>query len=147
MKRFSALTLAAMAGLLGSTVSLAANLTQINRYATVENNALAAQINPLLAVQKVHFPQQVTTVHAALDHWLQYSGFQMAPIKEQSTALRETMLLPLPSVVRDLGPLTVEEGLLVLVGKNVFTLSKDLLHRKVNFALRPQFQPKKGTKA
>ena len=146
MKRFSALTLAAMASLLGS-ISSAANLTQINRYATVENKALAAQINPLLAVQKVHFPQNITTVHAALDHWLQYSGFQMAPIKEQSTALRETMLLPLPSVVRDLGPLTVEEGLLVLVGKNVFTLSKDLLHRKVNFALRPQFQPKRGTKA
>jgi|GEM_PF-1592569 type IV pili sensor histidine kinase/response regulator len=147
MKRFSALTLAAMASLLGSTVTSAANLTQINRYATVENKALAAQINPLLAVQKVHFPQNITTVHAALDHWLQYSSFQMAPIKEQSTALRETLLLPLPSVVRDLGPLTVEEGLLVLVGNNVFTLSKDLLHRKVNFALRPQFQPKRGIKA
>ena len=146
MKRFSALTLAAMASLLGS-ISSAANLTQINRYATVENKALAAQINPLLAVQKVHFPQSITTVHAALDHWLQYSGFQMAPITEQRPALRETMLLPLPSVVRDLGPLTVEEGLLVLVGKNVFTLSKDLLHRKVNFTLRPQFQPKKGTTA
>ncbi|NDH68644.1 MAG: hypothetical protein EBY22_12220 [Gammaproteobacteria bacterium] len=136
-----------MASLLGSTVTSAANLTQINRYATVENKALAAQINPLLAVQKVHFPQNITTVHAALDHWLQYSSFQMAPIKEQSTALRETLLLPLPSVVRDLGPLTVEEGLLVLVGNNVFTLSKDLLHRKVNFALRPQFQPKRGIKA
>lgn len=146
MKRFSALTLAAMASLLGS-ISSAANLTQINRYATVENKALAAQINPLLAVQKVHFPQSITTVHAALDHWLQYSGFQMAPIKEQSTGLRETLLLPLPSVVRDLGPLTVEEGLLVLVGKNVFTLSKDLLHRKVNFTLKPQFQSKRGTTA
>lgn len=147
MRRFSALTLAAMAGLLGSSISSAANLTQINRYATVENNALAAQINPLLAVQKVHFPQQVTTVHAALDHWLQYSGFQMAPITEQSTAVRETMLLPLPSVLRDLGPLTVEEGLLVLVGKNVFSLSKDLLHRKVNFTLRPQYQHSRGSKA
>ncbi len=146
MKRFSALTLAAMASLLGS-ISSAANLTQINRYATVENKALAAQVNPLLAVQKVHFPQHITTVHTALDHWLQYSGFQMAPIKEQSTALRETMLLPLPSVVRDLGPLTVEEGLLVLVGKNVFTLSKDLLHRKINFALRPQYQHSRGSKA
>ena len=71
----------------------------------------------------------------------------MASDKEQSTALRETLLLPLPWVVRDIGPLTVEDGLLVLVGKNVFTLSKDLLHRKVNFALRPQFQPRRGHKA
>jgi type IV pili sensor histidine kinase/response regulator len=71
----------------------------------------------------------------------------MAPITEQSTAVRETMLLPLPSVLRDLGPLTVEEGLLVLVGKNVFILSKDPLHRKVNFTLRPQFQSKRGTTA
>lgn len=133
--------------LLSSSLTLATNVTQINRYATVENKAMAAQINPLFAVQKVHFPQQIGTVGAALEYWLQYSGFQMAPIKEQSTALCETSLLPLPSVIRDLGPLTVEEGLLVLVGKNVFTLKKDFLHRKINFALKPQYQPHKGTKA
>jgi len=36
----------------------AANVTQINRYATVANKPLTAQINPLLAVQKIHFPQE-----------------------------------------------------------------------------------------
>ena len=133
--------------LLGSGVAVASDVTQINRYATIENKALASQINPLLAVQKVHFPQQITTVQTALTYWLQYSGFQMASHNEQSSALQAALLLPLPSVVRDLGPLTVEEGLLVLVGKNVFTLKKDFLHRKVNFALRPQYQSQKGTKA
>ena len=133
--------------LFSSGFTLAANVTQINRYATVENKAMAAQINPLLAVQKIHFPQQIGTVGAALEYWLQYSGFQMVPTQEQNTALHETSLLPLPSVVRDLGPLTVEEGLLVLVGKNVFTLKKDFLHRKINFALQPQYQPHKGIKA
>ena len=133
--------------LFGGSLALASNVTQINRYATVENKALVAQINPLLAVQKVHFPQEVKTLSDALTYWLQYSGFRMANCEEQSKALQAALLLPLPSVVRNLGPLTVEEGLVVLVGKNVFLLKKDFLHRKVNFVLKPPYQSPKGIKA
>ena len=45
-------------GLCGSLTE-AANVTQINRYATVINKPLAAQVNPLLTVQQIHFPEQV----------------------------------------------------------------------------------------
>ncbi|HGC5865717.1 TPA: hypothetical protein ACIZCK_003101, partial [Legionella pneumophila] len=67
--------------------SIAANVTQINRYATVANKPLAAQINPLLAVQQVHFPQEVKTIGQAIEWWLKFSGFSLASKEKQSESL------------------------------------------------------------
>lgn len=119
----------------------AANVTQINRYATVENKPLTAQINPLLAVQHIHFPQEIKTVGQAMTWWLQYSGFTLASQDKQSQSLQIVMRQTLPQIDRNLGPLTVKEGLEVLAGKQVFTLVHDPLLREVNFKLKPAFVP------
>lgn len=128
--------------------SFATNVTQVNRYATVENKPLPAQINPLLTVQQIHFPQHVETVGDALTYWLQYSGFALAAEQSRSKALNDVMRQPLPQVDRHFGPLTVTDGLTVLVGQNVFMLTQDPLHRQVNFKLKPinihPIQPAKG---
>lgn len=42
--------------------SQAGNVTQINRYSTVSNKPLTAQINPLKAVQQMHFPVSIQTI-------------------------------------------------------------------------------------
>lgn len=114
----------------------AANVSQISRYATVENKPLAAQINPLDAVQLIHFPQDVQTIGQALNYWLKYSGFHLAPDDKLSSNLKLVLKQPLPQVHRHLGPLTVKDGLEVLVGKPIFTLLSNLLIREVNFKLR-----------
>ena len=119
----------------------AANVTQINRYATVINKPLPAQINPLLAVQQVHFSQEITTVGQAMTYWLSYSGFSLVPTDKQSPSLQAVMRQPLPQIVRNLGPLTVKDGLEVLAGQQVFTLVHDPLLREVNFKLKPDFAP------
>ena len=119
----------------------AANVTQINRYATVDNKPLAAQINPLLAVQQVHFSQDIKTVGQAITYWLSYSGFSLAPIDKQPQSLRAVMRQPLPQIDRNLGPLTVKDGLEVLAGQQVFTLIHDPMLREVNFKLKPAFLP------
>lgn len=121
------------------TSAMAANVTQINRYATVENKPLLSQINPLLTVQQVHFPQKVHTVGEALTHWLQYSGYTLAGESSRTKALENILKQPLPQVTRNLGPLTVQDGLEVLVGQQVFTLTSDPLNREVNFRLKPQY--------
>lgn len=117
--------------------SIAANVTQINRYATVANKPLAAQINPLLAVQQVHFPQEVKTIGQAIEWWLKFSGFSLASKEKQPESLQAIMCQALPQIDRTLGPLTVKDGLEVLVGQQSFALIEDPLLRQVNFKLKP----------
>lgn len=124
---------------LSVSVVCTAQVTQVNRYATVENKPLTSQINPLLTVQQIHFPQHIHTVGDALTHWMQYSGYALVDEQVQSQALKDIMKQPLPQVVRHLGPLTVHDGLEVLVGQHVFSLIQDPLHRQVNFKLKPQY--------
>ncbi|MBA2649351.1 MAG: hypothetical protein H0U75_07110 [Legionella sp.] len=123
--------------------SFAANVTQINRYATVANKPLAAQINPLLAVQQIHFPQEVQNIGQAVEWWLRFSGFTLVPKEKQPESLQIVMQQPLPQIDKNLGPLTVKDGLEVLVGKQSFVLIEDPLLRQINFKLQ---QGKTGRK-
>ena len=128
----------------------AQDVTQIGRYATVSNKPLQSQINPLLAIQQVHFNTKIHTVGDALHHWLSLSGYELVGEKEQPEALKVVLNKPLPQVDRDLGPLSIQEGLEVLVGQGIFKLVVDSLNRQVNFKLAPkyaQFNKKPGAKA
>ncbi|MHA3183300.1 PFGI-1 class ICE element type IV pilus protein PilL2 [Legionella pneumophila] len=127
---------------LAALAAQAANVTQVNRYATVANKPLAAQVNPLLAVQQIHFPQEVKTIGQAVDWWLRYSGFTLIAKGKQPESLQAVMRQPLPQIDRNLGPLTVKDGLEVLVGQQVFTLVEDPLLRQVNFQLKPTVKPR-----
>jgi conjugative transfer region protein (TIGR03748 family) len=118
-----------------------ADITQINRYATVANKPLAAQVNPLLAVQQIHFPQNVKTVGQALMWWLQYSGYSLVGKEKQPASLQAVMQQALPQIDRNLGPLTVKDGLEVLAGQQVFVLVVNPFLREINFKLRPNYQP------
>lgn len=113
----------------------AANITQISRYATVNNQPLAAQINPLKTVQQIHFPASVQTIGEAVNYWLLYSGYHLAPKERQSKSLQQVFQQPLPQVSRNLGPLTIAHGLTVLVGQQLFNLKQDDLLREINFSL------------
>ncbi|MBA2648203.1 MAG: hypothetical protein H0U75_01170 [Legionella sp.] len=122
--------------------SQSANVTLVNRYATVVNKPLSAQINPLLAVQQLHFPQEVQTIGEAIEWWLRYSGFALVAKDIRSKSLQAVMQQKLPQIDRNLGPLTVKDGLEVLVGKGIFTLIEDPLLRQVNFQLKPTVKPR-----
>lgn len=118
-----------------SLQSLAANITQISRYASVKNKPLPAQINPLKSIQQVHFPSSIKTIGDAVHHWLSYSGYHLVPTEKQSPHLKQILKQPLPQVDRTLGPLSIEHGLTVLVGQNLFSLTHDDLLREVSFTL------------
>jgi len=121
---------------LAAVSSHAANVTQVNRYATVDNKPLPAQVNLLLAVQHIHFPQEIKTVGQAIEYWLRYSGLRLSAQDKQSASLQMLMRQPLPQIHRHLGPLTVKDGLDVLAAKDVFSLTHDPLLREINFKLR-----------
>lgn len=113
----------------------AANITQVSRYATVSNQPLAAQINPMKTVQQIHFPVSIQTIGEAVNYWLRYSGYHLTPKEKQSESLQQVFQQPLSQVSRNLGPLTIERGLTVLVGQQLFTLKQDDLLREINFSL------------
>lgn len=121
---------------LSSALTQAANVTQINRYATVSNKPLASQVNPLFTVQQMHFPQEVSTVGDAISYWLQYSGFKLADESRLLPVFKILMKQPLPQVDRNFGPLTIQDGLVVLAGQSEFTLVQNPLTRTVNFKLK-----------
>lgn len=128
----------------------AGDVTQIGRYATVENKPLVSQVNPLLAIQQVHFNTEIHTVGDAVNHWLLFSGFSLVDEKEQHNPLKTVLMKPLPQVDRTLGPLSVKEGLEVLVGKDIFKLVVDPLNRRIDFKLSPKYahlNKKSGAKA
>lgn len=113
----------------------AANITQVGRYATVNNQPLAAQINPLKTVQQIHFPASIKTIGEAVNYWLRYSGYHLASKEKQSESLQQVFQQPLPQVSRNLGPLTIADGLTVLVGQHLFNLKQNDLLREINFSL------------
>jgi conjugative transfer region protein (TIGR03748 family) len=135
------LLLATSLSTLTLTAYAIADVTQINRYATVANKPLAAQVNPLLAVQQIHFPQEIKTVGQAINWWLQYSGYSLVAKEKQPKSLQAVMLQTLPQIDRNLGPLTIRDGLEVLAGQQVFMLVVNPLLREVNFKLKPNYQP------
>ncbi len=125
------LAILALSGL--SMPMIAANVTQVNRYATVANEPLLSQVKPLKAIQQMHFPREVKTIGEAVDYWLHYSGFQMVKTSKQPENLQSVLNQPLPQVDRSFGPLSIETGLLVLVGKDEFILEEVSFRREVNF--------------
>lgn len=113
----------------------AANITQVSRYATVNNQPLAAQINPLKTVQQIHFPASIQTIGEAVNYWLRYSGYHLVPKEKQSESLQQIFQQPVPQVSRNLGPLSIDHGLTILVGQQLFNLKQDDLLREINFSL------------
>lgn len=72
--------------LLGAAVN-ASNVTQIERYVTVDHKPKASQINPSLTVVQVHFPREVETVGQAVNYRISYSGYSLVNEEKASTEL------------------------------------------------------------
>ena len=94
----------------------------------------------MLATQQMRFKRDTRTINDAVNQWLKHTGYSLAALNKQSKDTHEILKQTLPQVDRNLGPLTVKEGLEVLVGKEVFHLVQDPLHRKVNFELNKKYK-------
>lgn len=113
----------------------ASNYVTVDRYTTVASKPTPSQINPLLALIQVTFPQDVVTVGDAVNYLLRYSGYTLVAESKMEPELIATLHKPLPLVDRKLGPLKLQDALLVLVGQHVFTLVQDPIHRQLSFHL------------
>jgi conjugative transfer region protein (TIGR03748 family) len=129
-----------------ANLSYAANNTQINRYTTIANQPTAAQVNPLLAVVQYKFQPSIRTVGDAINAILQNTSYQLVPSDKLSKVVAENLQKPLPITVRTLGPIEIKDALIVLMGKDVFILVADPLHRLVDFKVKPNMAKALGVK-
>jgi conjugative transfer region protein (TIGR03748 family) len=109
------------------------------RYLTLKMQPSVEQADVLSAVIQVHFSPLIQTVGDAVHEVLRYSGYALIEEPQQSDDLKNTLKKPLPFVYRDLGPLPLRQVLSVLIGAP-FELEADLLHRTINFKLKPAIQ-------
>ncbi len=123
------------------TSAFADSTIPVGRYTSIVAGATAAQINPLAAVVKFHFPPSVQTVGDAVSMLLANTGFRLAPVTQLSTQVQNTLGLPLPITDRTLGFISIADALKIFMGQTVYRLQVNPLLRTVNFSLSPLFQP------
>src|ERR1700722_8868232 len=102
--------------------------TAIGRYVSVENKPAIAQTDLLYQNLQIHFPASIQSVGEAITYVLRYSGYSLVAQTKQSGEVKNTLQKSLPLVNRHLGPMTLKNTLLTLIG-SAFTLIDDPLNR------------------
>lgn len=110
-------------------IGYASESARTDRYTLVSMEPTTDQSNPLSAITSVSLGREVTTVGGAINELLKGSGYRW-----QSQDQSEQMLnqLPLPAVVRHLGPIRLKDALQVLAGE-AWLLRVDNLNRVIWF--------------
>jgi conjugative transfer region protein (TIGR03748 family) len=124
--------------ILMSQECFAENDSQVGRYLTVTNQPQYAQIYVLSQIIQLRFPVNVKTVGDAMSYLLQFSGYSLIPSENMDSAFKITLSKPLPLIDRNLGPITLKDGLITLAG-TAFYLIHDPVNRTVNFKLKPKY--------
>jgi len=107
---------------------------QTGRYSMIKNAPPVDQLNPLKVVIKTRIPQSVDTVRGTIEYLLIRSGYSLADESVMSREAITLLQMPLPSVQRELGPMTLDMALHTLSG-TAYELVVDPVHRKVTFEL------------
>lgn len=102
-----------------------------DRYTLTRIEATTDQQRPLMAITTLSFGREVLTVGDAIKETLMGSGFQWQSPDNQDQLLNS---LPLPAVVREMGPIRLADALQTIAGE-AWQLRTDNLHRVVWFEM------------
>ena len=115
----------------GSTIAdtlISENTQKFGRYTLVKVGPNTSEIQPLSAIKKLMFPSYIQNVYNAMQHILKETGYTLN-LEEESKALFNS--LNLPSVHRELGPISIIDALRTLAGP-VWKINVDAKLRKVS---------------
>jgi conjugative transfer region protein (TIGR03748 family) len=115
------------------------NVTQISRYLTVTNKPKFSQTNLLSQLVQVRFTQNIQTIGDAMNYLLRFSGYSLISDTQRNSALKIILTKHLPIIDREMGPMTLSDGLTTLSGP-AFELIHDPVNRTVDFKLKPAYQ-------
>lgn len=125
-----------MSGILFSNFSFAyENSTQVSRYMTATNKPKHEQMDLMAQIVQIRFPQNVQTIGEASTYLLRFSGYSLVSDTKMVPALQILLSKPLPLVDRELGPMTLRDAIITLVGCS-FELMNDPINREINFKLK-----------
>ena len=116
------------------------DITRVGRYLVEQNGPEAAQIDPLQEIFSLTFPSTIYSIRDAITYLLSNTGYNLTPIQYQSVNAKSVLKQRLPLSDRQMGPMTVEQGLLALAG-NTYQLLTDPEHRLISFQLKKPYQP------
>ena len=105
---------------------------QVGRYSLLSAEPTQAQTDLLATSVTVHFPAQVQTVGESVGYLLRRSGYRLADTAALAPETLDLFALPLPSVHRQLGPMSLRRALETLAGAT-FHLVQDPVHRLIAF--------------
>lgn len=112
--------------------SQAAEEVKTDRYTLTKVEPQGDQRQPLTSILTMNFGIDVRTVGEAITETLNGSGYRW----EQHVDDPGLTALPLPSVVRNLGPIRLKDALETIAGP-AWTLEVDDLHRTIWFSVKP----------
>lgn len=134
MKITSALILSLLLLLLCSGSVASTQQTYPSRYTRIDPQASPSQHNILLYQRKRLFSRKsVSTVGQAMRVWLKGTGYRLSNMHPDQHVY-QLLQLDLPEVHRELGTVSIEEGLKALAG-DPWELIIDPVHRLVSFRL------------
>ncbi len=113
--------------------------TQLGRYSVITATPTPAQEDIMTVLVTIKMPGLIHTVGDAIQHLLQPSGYRLARFDAQGPEVIQLLNLPLPDVHRHLGPMPLNEALLVLASP-AFILHTDPVHRLIAYDLKPDYK-------
>jgi conjugative transfer region protein (TIGR03748 family) len=115
--------------LVSSVVFSREEVARTDRYTLVSMEARSDQAKPLSAITSVSLGRDVNSVGDAINELLKGSGYRW---ENRNTGDQLLDSLPLPAVVRNMGPIRLSEALQTLAGE-AWILRMDNLNRVVWF--------------
>lgn len=129
-------TIASSVGLfmavLACTVTANQEFVRTDRYTLAALEVQSDQKSPLTTITHISLGRDITSVGGAIHELLKGSGYRWQGSEDQM--LND---LPLPDVVRNMGPIRLEDALSTLAG-NAWTLKVDDMHRVIWFEVDAQ---------
>jgi conjugative transfer region protein (TIGR03748 family) len=105
---------------------------QTGRYSYVKAGPQPQDLDPLQTIVDVRLPSTLSTVGEAADYLLKRSGYCLMEPRPGDRAANHLLERPIPEIHRHLGPMTLQDALLVLAGK-AYRLAIDPAYREVGY--------------
>lgn len=111
---------------------------QTGRYSSIKSQLTQAQRELLQVMITVSIPDEITSIGETIAYLLKRSGYQLMQPEAKQIELTKFFLKRLPDVHRHIGPMTLEDALIILTSP-AFKLNNDPVRRLISYELDKQY--------